>query len=253
MNIFVLCTIRKPELRKFGLMVFETLRIGFPTASVTVDMNNLSEDDETAVMQSCGRVNAVARTTKTIHHIWIEKLLADEHDPFWIVDTDIIFYANFEQFDCEFKSPLCGWRIPEFNDSFSGCITRARLHTSLLRIDPVRVRQAIKEYESQIADTPFTPKANLIYPLVVPFKGKRYFYDTCSMVYNSIGGQQFEDRHKMAFSHLHFGTIPDVVLPRLPQAEASQMEQARQCVVSNPSWGKGAWRIQEAWYASHPA
>lgn len=251
MNVNILATVRKPELLKMATLVFKSLRVGFPNANVTVYLNNLDRNAESDLLDECGKVQALAKPVKTIHHEWIQGLIGESVDPFFILDTDVIFYSNFERFDLS-GCALAGWRIPEWNDSFSGCITRARLHTSLLYIDPVRVRALVKAYESKIADTPFTPKVNLIHPLTLPFKNRPYFYDTCSLLYHSIGGRSFTDEQKESFCHMNFGTIQDIVLPRLSKEEATQIDTARNVILSNNSWGKGSWRYQEDFYSRHP-
>lgn len=232
-------------------MVFKTLRVGFPKANVVVYLNDLDDASENTLLQECGRTMSIARETHTIHHEWIERLVLTEDEPFYLVDSDTIFYSSFERFDFT-ASIMAGRRIPEWRDSFSGCITRARLHTSLLYIDPVKVRQSIFEYHAKIADTIFTPKSNLIYPLVVPFKGNPFFYDTCSLLYHAIGGTAFTDEHKEKYCHFDFGSIPDVILPRLPKEEALQLERARKAIIADPSVGIGAFRSQDEFYLNHP-
>jgi hypothetical protein len=253
MNVLILATCRRPELLNMATMVFKTFRVGFPKANLTVFANGLSWDARDAVRSEATNIRGSFEfTTPTIHHEWIERLVENNNEPFWICDTDVIFYESIERFDPEFTSDhLAGWRIPEWRDSFSGAITRARLHTSLLRINPKLLREKITAYEARIAETPFTPKVNLFYPLVLPFKNEPYFYDTGSLLYHAVGGRAFTEEQKSAFCHFNFGTIPDIVLPRLPAKEASQMEQARRCIMSNPSWGIGAWRSQEEFYNNH--
>ena len=248
MNVHILATCRKPELLKFTTLVFASLRTGFPTAKVHVHFNRLKDAERDALYLCAEETDCETSSCDTIHHEWIEQLVNREQEPFWLLDTDVVFYDSFESHEFD-EHHLAGWRIPEWFDEFSGCITRARLHTSLLYVNPRMVRSAIADYESRIAHTVFTPKANPFYPLVAPFKRKAYFYDTCSLLYHAIGGEAFTDSQKERYCHLNFGTIPDIVFPRLPKEDVSRIEQARQCVLSNPSWGKGAWRHQEEFYS----
>ncbi len=250
MNVFVLASCRKLDLLPYTTLVFSSIRTGFPTANVCVCINAMPEEAKRMVTTCANTVDATVQYVDTIHHKYIEVLVQTQNEPFFILDTDVILYENFEQF--EFVGSLAGWRIPEWRDDFSGCITRARIHTSLMYFDPVKVREQIRRYESGIADTVFTPKANLFYPLVVPVKGQRFFYDTCSMLYQAIGGQGFTDEQKSCVCHMNFGTIPDVVLPRLPAPEALSMINRRNQIVSNPELGRGVWREQESYYLSKP-
>jgi hypothetical protein len=148
--------------------------------------------------------------------------------------------------DWKFEGPMAGRRIPEWDDEFSHSITRSRLHTSLMWMDPAAIITAINHYDSPVPDTPFTPCSNLFHPLVLPFNRQRYFYDTCAQLYHAIGGDSFSDQQLDAFDHFNFGTIPDIVIPHLKNAD--QMLQFRIGCISNPMLFKGCWRMQEEYY-----
>ena len=140
-------------------------------------------------------------------------------------DTDIIFYDSFEGF--ESGEPLSGWRIPEWQDEFSGAITRSRLHPSLLRIDPKLIKERLLTFQSVTPKTPFTPFCNPVFPVCLPFHSRMYFHDTMSLMYHAIGGQPFTDEQKDSYFHFNFGTIPDVVIPRLSGADKSGSRHAK--------------------------
>ena len=247
MNVFILATCRKPELLPFTTLVFKTLRVGFLTAKVKVTINNISpEHGHQDVVECCNRVGAEIDSDVTIHHEWIERLVATNDEPFWLVDTDMIFYDSFE--GDKFDAPLAGYRIPEWRDDYSRAITRARLHPSLLYVRPKEVRAAAVEFISKLPEGPFTPMANLFYPLCLPFKKQMYFYDTCAMLYQAIGGQAFTDDQKDKYCHFNFGTIPDLVLPRIPKADSIAMQMRREDILNNPANGRGAWRESEFYY-----
>lgn len=245
MRVEILCTCRKPELLPMTLLVFDTLRIGFPTARVIVHGNALPDYAEKAVREACEKnVCEFSNGSPTIHNEWLAGLCEGATESFIVSDTDCIYYESVEGW--KFDTALAGARIPEWDDEFSGAITRSRLHTSLLFIDPVKLRAAVKEYESKYADTVFTPKVNLFYPLCLPLNGKRYFHDTASLLYHAIGGTAFTDIQMDALFHFNFGTIPDVVLPRLSNGE--EMANAREAVLKNPELGRGMWRAQREYY-----
>ncbi len=249
--VHILVTVRKVELLQMAQLVFRTLRTGFPSALVTVHLNDLSGEIEESIKamafeQDCVMINCKQPVT---HHEWIEDLCSRLNEAFWICDTDLIFYDSIEQF--QFKEVLTGWRVPQWNDEFSGCITRARLHTSLLRIDPIALRDKVKQFFRSVPDTVFTPKANVFYPLVVPFKGRKYFSDTCSLLYHAVGGEAFQPKHKNAYMHFQFGTIEDLVLPRL--ANGAALAEARKRIIQNPSLGHGVWREFEDHYSQRAA
>jgi hypothetical protein len=243
--VFILATCRSEELLPYTLLVFKTLRTGFPTAVVHVDGNALPDYAAKAVEEECKRVGAsFFNGDLTIHHSWLQHIVSKETAPLAIVDTDMIFFESVE--DWQFDTALGGARIPEWYDEFPGAITRSRLHTSLLFIDPVKVREQVAEYESKYADTVFTPKVNLFNPLCLPLNGRRYFHDTCSLLYHAIGGTEFTDAQLDSYFHFNFGTISDLVLPRLDGAE--DMETARTAIFNKPELGRGMWRAQRDYY-----
>jgi hypothetical protein len=246
MNVFILATCRKPKLLPYTTLVFDTLRVGFPTATIGVYLNNLDVETSKVIVGLANKIQAGTKTTNTIHHKWIESLIESEQEPFWICDTDVVFYNSFEQLITD--KALAGCRIPEWQDEFSGAITRSRLHPSLLYINPALVKSKLAEFRAVCPDSPFTPFCNPIYPLCLPLNNRMYFHDTCSLLYHAIGGQSFTDIEKDKYFHFNFGTIPDLVLPRLKDAD--KMIAARQVVLDNPELGRGAWRFQDEYYAS---
>lgn len=242
-NVFILATCRKPELAPMTRLVFDTVRIGFPTAKVTVCMNRESACE---AIEGCKMPGTDFEMLDTIHHKWIEQLIEVEQEPFWICDTDIIFYSSVE--DWRFNTALAGYRIPEFQDEFMGAITRSRLHTSLLYINPILVRKQWAEYEGGFAETPFRTIANPCNPLCLSLNGRRYFYDTCSQLYHAIGGTEFTSEQKDAYFHIHAGTIEDLVLPRL--TNGADVKSSREKVLADPELGKGEWRAQYEHYTN---
>lgn len=244
-KVFILATCRNEALLPMTTLVFDTLRTGFPTAEVHVHGNALDEPAKLAVKAQCKRTRArFFDHPATIHHLFVEHLCLTETEPFVLLDTDIILFEPVEHWT--FEESLAGWRIPEFNDEFTGARTRARLHTSLLFVDPVMLRADIAAWRQQFPVTVFNPTANLFHPLCLPFRGGGYFYDTAAFLYQAVGGTAFSDRQLDAFCHFHFGTIPDVVLPRLKDGAA--MMQARAAVLQNPVLGRGLWREQLRYY-----
>lgn len=240
MKVHLLYTIRNGHLTEYAELVFKTIRTGFPTAQIIVHINGRPHGGgpkESGI--------EYRNSAPTIHHDWITCLIEAEPNPFWICDTDMIFWESVENW--KFDQPLAGRRIPQWMDEFTNCITRPRLHTSLMYIDPAGVTDRLEKYKAQFPETPFNPFPNLINPLCVPLKGKTYFYDTTAMLYNAIGGQPFTERQLNSFDHLNFGSISDIVLPRLKDGE--RMRILRDAITRDNSLAKGLWRIQEKYYA----
>ena len=248
-KVFILATCRKPELLPFSLLVFKTLRVGFPNAEVHVHLNGAKDHDgmfwvrdvaHEANMSGC----KVELIDEIKHHEWIEKLIQTEICDFWLLDTDVIFYASVEHW--KFETPLAGALIPEFYDPFLCATTRSRLHTSLMHIRPIELRDATLKYEGQHPQTIYNPIVNGIYPQCYPLNGKSYFNDTMSLVYHAIGGTPFTAQQKDCYFHFHFGSFSDLVLPKMPKGLAA----ARAGILDKPQLGIGLWRKQEEWFQS---
>lgn len=246
-KVHILATCRNLDLLPYTLLVFDSIRIGFPTAEIVVTGNGLVGEALGAVIGSCAATNcSFSNEQATIHHKWIERLAETETEPFVICDTDVIFFRSVE--DWKFDTALAGFRIPEFVDEFTGAITRSRLHTSLMFISPKLAKSEVEKIDSTINPTPFNPPANLIYPLCLPLNGRMYFHDTMSLMYHAIGGTEFDAHQKDAIFHFNFGTLSDMVLPRLKNG--AEIGAARDAILKNHDLGRGAWRWQEAHYTS---
>lgn len=263
-RVFILAAIRKPELAPYAELVFKTLRVGFPEADVTVFLNgdrpielspevlaslSAKQVEEASIFsrvkdlaENCGcAVKPIAECT---HHEWIERLIDTEAEPFWICDTDIIFYAPVEGW--KFEKPLAGALIPEFDCPFLKAITRRRLHTSLMHICPLELKVASLKYHTNHPRTIYNPPANLVHPLYLPLNGRTYFYDTMAMAYHALGGEAFTPQQKDCYFHFHFGSFSDLVLP----AVGKQLEIGRTEILHHHELGIGMWRAQEEWFSA---
>lgn len=254
-RVKILATCRNAELLAATTLVFKSLRIGFPTADVEVYQNATFPDshcvDELHKVAAGKGINGVV--TNTIHHEWIERLLRDEVEPFWICDTDVIFWESIEQWDMT-GQVLAGRYTPQFYDRFTNCITLARLHTSLLYIDPKAVRDKVAKYFAQFPETPFNPRPNLIYPGFLPYRmsgtQRNFFHDTCSLLYHAIAGRHFGTLQLDCYDHINYGTISDIVCPHYPGYKWREQHFA---VFENPLLAKGCWRAQDAFYENNKA
>lgn len=246
-RVHILCTVRRFELLPYSVLVFQSLRVGFPNARVTVHCNGLDAESRNVVAGFCDETECeIVDLSPALHHFWIERLLSTQTEPFVLLDTDVRFFGSVESW--RFDSSLAGYLVPEFKDEFSRCITRSRLHTSLLYIDPARLKADISAYESLSTTSQFTPKINLIHPVVLPFNGQSFFYDTCSLLFHAIGGTAFTGPQKDCYFHAHFGCFSDLVLPMM--AEGQNMAKARAEILAHPELGIGIWRQQDEYFAA---
>lgn len=246
MNAYILITERPPELAPFSECVFKTIRTRFPTADLHFFCNGMSTEQLDKYQEHGERVGGVVwNCDKTTHARWISDILECEDEPYFLCDTDVIFYESVENWTTD--QPLMGYLIPEFRCPFSKAVTRSRLHTSLLRIDPVKVRAMTKKFIEP--DNEFATTIDLIEPVVTSLNGNRIFNDCCSLLYHAVGGQPITNRQKEAYFHFHFGTISDLVLPNIPNPEETRLE--RKFILEHPEKGKGLWRAQDKWFADN--
>ncbi len=248
MKVFILATCRKAELLPAATLVFDSLRTGFPNAEVIVFDNGNSDDHKAAIREKVKEVGGtwVRMPERVIHHQWIEgiteKMMDERQEPFYFLDTDVVFWENFEQWGFDKKIPLAGRYIPRFADDFTLCDTVERLHTSLLWVNPDAVRKQLIEFKRRFPVSDFNPLANLYYPLHVP---PDTFYDTCSMLYQAVGGQPFTRTQLNCYDHLFCGTISDIVGPHLNDGG---MQARHQDYFKDPTSMRGIWKKQDEYY-----
>lgn len=250
MKVHILATVRQPDLLPAATLVFKTLRVGFPTADVTVWVNGPKHYTEIFIAGEKAGLKAFTELT-TMHHKWVTYLIEHENEPFWICDTDIVFWDSMEKFDFD-GSALAGRYSPQFRCQFANAITRPRLHTCLLRIDPVKVREEVEAYGNHFPDAYCTPRPSLedlVYPRYIPTIGEMSrFSDTCSLLYNSIGGRWFMKEHLNCYDHLGSATLSDLVAPHYPEY---RMRETQFAIFENPQLAKGSWKLQDEFYKKH--
>lgn len=259
-NVKILAYCANPELWRAMTLVFDSLRTGFPTAQVQVFINCVPSNAEGALLTKAvqdARVDQIGWepregegvfTPTTTHWQWILDLLDRETEPFYICDTDIVFWSSVEGWDFG-DAAMAGRYIPQFKDSFTNCVTRPRLHTSLLYLNPVEIKKRVTAYLAQFPETDLNPRPNLIFPCQFPFRqGRRvtnYFYDTACMLYQAIAGQHFTEAQLEAYDHIMFATASDIVCDKPPR---NRWRGNHLAVFENPSLLKGAWRLQEKFF-----
>ena len=135
LHILVHC--RKSEMIPAATLIFKTLRTGFPEAPVYLWCND----------RLCGEdaIHAAARETDAQwvtpqcplqHDHWIRYLIQTRRDPFWICDTDVVFWKRFEHAPDPACDALAGVRMPAFYEPWTRTRYRERLHPCLMRIAP---------------------------------------------------------------------------------------------------------------------
>lgn len=258
-TVHILATCRKKELLDYTTLVFKTLRTGFPTFDVHVYLNTITEDSVSREVEEIVKAKALeAKCTvsirNTIHHGWISELISSNNEPFIICDTDMVFWTDmenvFNNLYQHYECTIAGRYIPSFVDEFSGCLTMPRIHTSLMYINPEQYRKKWDEYYKDVPRTVFTPVRPLIHPSVLPkYSSRPIFYDTTALLYEMLDDTDiysFQEPQLNCYDHFNFGTISDIVLPRLSAGKA--WERSRRLCLEDIVRMKGCWKQQDKYY-----
>lgn len=249
MNVHILVTCRNPDLWKFSALVFDTIRVGFPTSTIHIWENNTSWEVHSEVYHRLGSLEDVVThvndKTHELHDEWIQQLIETEVNPFWIVDTDVVFFDNMET-EYYTNSAMAGTFIPKFRDPYTQYLTVQKLHTCVMTINPRVIKESLKPksvfYAPDQTEPPITARRKLF-----KFGHSMLHHDTMSEIYHSLGGEEFQESTKNKFGHINCGTYADRIDNYIPGYLARCHKLA-----DNPRLLKGIWRDDEAFYKSHP-
>lgn len=248
--VHILATVRKRELLPAALLVFRSLRIGFPTATVCVWGNGLDSDAASAVGSVARSVGAqFTNVPATSHDRWIEHLVLTQVDPFWICDTDIVFVESVQEFPV--PEQFSGRFEPGFYDPWTKTSHVERLHTCLLLFNPSGVRAAMYEWSGQL---PEPWRGSAVYPFIrmnfIPNRGMApTCYDTCAGLWQAGMGTAFTESQDMAFDHLHAATYVDMV----DAPELAGLADCHNEIYRNPEAAIGLREIQRDYYKQQEA
>jgi hypothetical protein len=241
-GVHILAHVRKPELLPAALLVFRTLRTGFPESHVMVWGNALAGTAAQAVEHAARGAGAEFRNLPLPgkHDGWVEDLIQTGLEPFWICDTDIIFWEAVE----DWRAPTFMGRLePEFDEEWTKTRHMERLHSSLMYINPAAVRAEMRRFMAKIP-APFghTARFPFVQQHFVPLRGQQpLFYDTCAGMWHAFEGQPFTEQQNRAYEHLHCATYADLI-------ELEGLQDAHAAIYSNPTLARGMRETQDAYY-----
>ena len=245
-HLFVSC--RRPELQPLSLLVFRSLRVGFPTANVVIHLNaNLFDRSTISACETIGKEihAAVVRSSAGQHDEWIDGLLRDQRDPIVIADTDMVFYERVEHWN--FRHPLAGAYEPRHVNPVTKVVHWDRLHTSLLFVRPQDLRGRTDGRTWRLPRLPFKVQDDLIRQRWIPTPTGLVFADTGCLLYQATGGDHFTPELRDTFSHLHCGTWSDMAGDSI-----KGLRELHKRVQIDPESARGCWREFEKYYAANP-
>ena len=227
-----------PALAYGTLLVFKTLRLGFPNARVEVYDNGSHPEVRDQVMRACVDVDADFVALRPQH--WVDhyraQLLEREDDgaPLVLVDPDVAFWGCVEEWD--FADALMAGRLMRAANEGVIC-SHARLHPSMLWVQSLgRLREHLV--------------AGDIAPRVAAAPGQVDFWDTLGVAYARLGSRcaAFEPAHLDRYDHLFFGTHMPVLDALLGDAFDVIRRGHQAAAAGDLQALRGAWRSQEAYF-----
>ena len=230
-TVVILTYCEHPSLAYGALMVFDTLRVGFPTFDVVV-VDNGSHPDVVPQIQAAAEKSGAMFTPMARHDFM-------EHYRWWLceqelsnsiilLDPDVVFWQNVE--DWEFDGAIAGRLIPDLK---MGAITSmSRLHPSHAWIPDVkRLRALGVSVELRHED------------------GK--FFDTLASIYQEHPNecQPFTEQQLDCYDHLFYGSHLPAIEPRLNDNDLTF--DAHRCAAAGDLQSlKGIWRKQDEYFQS---
>jgi hypothetical protein len=250
-RVSILTYCRNPELLYGSTLVFKTLRVGFPSALVTVT-------DNCSVPSARGEIEALAKESDcrfqalsdrpVAHDRFIQDALraaAEDPDcdgPLVILDPDLCLWRSCEHF--RFDGLIAGKFMGPFYDSRTETRTQPRLHTSFLWIpDPKRLWAEILRIKHLRFD--FEP----FLPCSVRLEGSWVRFDTGASLYAALPDacSRFAREHLDCYDHIYAGSHLDWVAPGMDEGCRRMLEQVHQVARAGDLDAlRGIWRYQDA-------
>jgi hypothetical protein len=231
LSVRILVTIPKAEHFEACSLVFDTLRVGFPTADIEVTVNPIGafsshctplEDKLVEKVEAAG-----AQYGRACHPIhlgdWERGEVERATGPLVLLDADTIFWRSCEDWEFGPETLLAGYYQPRIWNDFARCISMPRIHTSFMVFpNPPELRKAIREaYPSACEEAgdycpcdPFKTDVKFI-------GGTPFFWDCCANLFGLLTSSRqglvypFGLRHLECYDHLNSASFFDVMLDRL--------------------------------------
>jgi hypothetical protein len=247
-SVHILVTCHDPILLAQALLVFKSVRIGFPTADINIYGNALSQKYQDELFKVLPENSTYKNIEETFHPHWIERLVMTEMNPFWICDTDMIFYKSVEDFNI--TTDIAGRLQPAYYEPWTKSFSVERIHTCLMRLDPCHIRGSLMTWcRERLPEALVKTTIPFIAINFIPINGRLMLYDTCAGLYNICTKTIFDDAQNEAFAHLHSGTHINEVSEQCE--EFAGLFDLHKAVISNPELGKLLKKQQDNFYESH--
>lgn len=231
-------------------LVFDTLRKGFPSSNIEVWDNYNNEDEKVHLIELCEKGGYHHNVSfKRWHHAdWIEMIVNTHDDEVVILDPDIIFYDNCQEFD--FPTLIAGRFVPTIWNEWFGAISYERLHTSFLQI------RDCKELRKQLGEV-YPPMLHPVYndytplnpyrPAVNFYQGYPMAWDTCATIFHMVGGSCFTPNELSRYSHVNSSAFQEEMLERVKDKDSFRLQhhKARE---KDYEWFRDFYKAEDKYY-----
>lgn len=232
-----------------NLLIFRSLRIGFPTARVIVTDNGSRPWARVRIMEAVHRCGAEMRVAGPMFHgELIARLLGDlpDGEPAVFMDPDICFWEKVENWRFPETTLLAGRLIPTHRCDVEQCVIHRRLHSSFLWMpDPRRLRLTLPGVTEEATWRQF--KWNV--------GAEKHLWDTGARPYADLPPEcvhAFDEAQLDCYEHLFAGTEAARFLPRIGEDFRPLFEQLHEAARQPdlPASMRGAWKIQDRYFAA---
>jgi hypothetical protein len=248
-NVYILTYCKRIENLYGTILVFKTLRTGFPTANIHV-FDNASLPTVRHVIRQHTRECGATFTqldTELMHHDFIKKTLKSQgYGAAIFVDPDVCFWESVEDWNFE-QFLIAGRLLPGIHCSFlGGVLTRPRLHTSLFWIPDTRALfEKLAAIQSQYFE--FDP----FRPIMFKADGIWQRFDTAGTLYSALPEEQiyvFAEKELNAYDHIFSGTHIQFIVSTFSADFAEKFVRLHEQAKNDYTQVRGAWRWQEDFF-----
>lgn len=243
MNVVIQTYCEHPALAYGALMVFKTLRVGFPTAKILVIDNGSHPDVLPQIEKAALDVGCLFTPAPRQHFLDFYRWVLFEQttmNSVVLLDPDVVFWNNVEHW--KFDGLMAGRRIPDLYNY--GVTSLSRLHPSHLWVPNVaKLRQALTNTHANGFDP--------LRQFSAPANGKMYFWDTGAGLYQALADkcESFTEKQLDCYDHLFYGSHLPVIQPALNDENVTYT--AHQAAAANDLASlKGIWRKQDMQFKS---
>lgn len=238
--VAVITTVRRMEHLPLQLLVFDSIRTGFPTEPITVIENGSLPEAVPTIEDAVNRVGGTLRRLPCTmgHDALLERILAEAQGRVVIVDPDVIFYSKVEDWDFG-DALMAGAHQPD--TTVDGIRYLERLHTCFLWFPDV---QRLRDELARVAKDRIYPPSFIASEMKID--GQRVIADTGHQIYAAIRSKTaaFSPEQLDCFSHVGFSTRPDL-LGLVGAHYGGVTGEAHALATTDPERLRGLWRFKQ--------